>query len=53
MKSSKTVVPGEGHDYRADLARFVQAVYRLDATEEQMERLKMPSETSRHGVRSG
>jgi hypothetical protein len=39
-----TVVPGvfeaKGHDYRADLARFVRAVYRLDATEEQMERVE-------------
>jgi uncharacterized membrane protein len=43
MKNSMTVVPGvfeaKGHDYRADLARFVRAVYRLDATEEQMERI--------------
>lgn len=44
---------GEGTRLQADLARFVRAVYRLDATEEQMERSKMPSETSRHGVRSG
>ena len=40
MKNSMTVVPGvfeaKGHDYRADLARFVRAVYRLDASEEQM-----------------
>ncbi|MGH2774851.1 MAG: alpha/beta-hydrolase family protein [Actinomycetota bacterium] len=44
MKNSMTVVPGvfeaKGHDYRADLARFVRAVYRLDATEEQMERIE-------------
>jgi uncharacterized membrane protein len=44
MKNSMTVVPGvfeaKGHDYRADLARFVRAVYRLDATEEQMERVE-------------
>jgi len=43
MKNSMSVVPGvfeaKGHDYRADLARFVRAVYRLDATEEQMERI--------------
>ena len=44
MKNSMSVVPGvfeaKGHDYRADLARFVRAVYRLDATEEQMERIE-------------
>jgi uncharacterized membrane protein len=44
MKNSMTVVPGvfeaKGHDYRADLARFVRAVYRLDATEEQMKRME-------------
>lgn len=44
MKNSMTVVPGvfeaKGHDYRADLARFVRAVYRLDATEEQMEKIE-------------
>jgi uncharacterized membrane protein len=44
MKNSMTVVPGvfeaKGHDYRADLARFVRAVYRLDATEEQMKRVE-------------
>jgi uncharacterized membrane protein len=40
MKNSVRIVPGKfearGHDYRADLARFVRAVYRLDATEAQM-----------------
>ena len=44
MKNSMTVVPGvfeaKGHDYRADLARFVRAVYRLDASEEQMENIE-------------
>ena len=44
MKNSMTVVPGvfeaKGHDYRADLARFVRAVYRLDASEDQMERIE-------------
>ena len=44
MKNSMTVVPGvfeaKGHDYRADLARFVRAVYRLEATEEQMGRIE-------------
>ena len=44
MKNSMTVVPGvfeaKGHDYRADLACFVRAVYRLDASEEQMERIE-------------
>ena len=44
MKNSMSVVPGvfeaKGHDYRADLARFVRAVYRLDASEEQMERIE-------------
>ena len=43
MKNSMNVIPGvfeaKGHDYRADLAHFVRTVYRLDATEEQMERI--------------
>jgi uncharacterized membrane protein len=38
--NAMTVVPGDfrstGHDYRADMARFVQHAYDLDATEEQM-----------------
>jgi uncharacterized membrane protein len=40
MKNSVRIVPGRfdarGHDYRADLAQFVRAVYRLDATDAQM-----------------
>jgi uncharacterized membrane protein len=40
MKNAANVVPGqfeaEGHDYRADLARFVREVYRLPATDEQL-----------------
>jgi uncharacterized membrane protein len=44
MKNSMNVVPGQfvarGHDYRADLGRFVNEVYGLNATEQQMERLE-------------
>ncbi len=44
MKNSANVVPGDfeakGHDYRADLARFVREVYALDATAAQMERIE-------------
>jgi uncharacterized membrane protein len=57
MKSSKTVVPGVFEAKGTTTGRIwrvsVQAVYSLDATEEQMKRSKMPSETSIHGVRSG
>jgi uncharacterized membrane protein len=44
MKNSANVIPGnfesKGHDYRADLARFVRAVYGLEATDEQMTRIE-------------
>ncbi len=44
MKNSMSVVPGvfvaKGHDYRADLARFVRAVFRFEASEEQMVRIE-------------
>jgi uncharacterized membrane protein len=44
MKNSLHIVPGRfeshGHDYRADLARFVRAVYRLDATDVQMAQIE-------------
>ncbi len=40
MKNAMHVVPGRfeanGHDYRADLARFVREAYALDATDRQM-----------------
>jgi uncharacterized membrane protein len=40
MKNAANVIPGQfeakGHDYRADLARFVGEVYRLAATDEQL-----------------
>jgi uncharacterized membrane protein len=40
MKNAANVIPGEfeakGHDYRADLARFVREVYALPATDEQL-----------------
>jgi uncharacterized membrane protein len=40
MNNAMSVVPGEfvakGHDYRADLARFVREVYDLKATDEQL-----------------
>jgi uncharacterized membrane protein len=44
MKNAMNVVPGEfvanGHDYRADLARFVRAVYGLQCTDAQLERIE-------------
>jgi uncharacterized membrane protein len=40
MKNAANVVPGQfearGHDYRADLARFIREVYRLPATDDQL-----------------
>jgi hypothetical protein len=40
MKNAANVVPGQfeakGHDYRADLARFIREVYRLPATDTQV-----------------
>src|SRR6476659_10481301 len=40
MKNAANVVPGQfeakGHDYRADLARFVREVYALRATDAQV-----------------
>lgn len=40
MKNSANVIPGQfeakGHDYRADLSRFVRAVFDLEATDEQI-----------------
>jgi uncharacterized membrane protein len=44
MKNAMNVVPGEfvanGHDYRADLARFVREVYCLPCTDEQLQRVE-------------
>jgi hypothetical protein len=44
MKNAMNVVPGEfvanGHDYRADLARFVREVYGLPCSEEQLQRVE-------------
>jgi hypothetical protein len=44
MKNAMNVVPGEfvanGHDYRADLARFVREVYALDCSDSQLERVE-------------
>ena len=40
MKNASIVIPGQfaakGHDYRADLARFVREVYELPPTDEQL-----------------
>lgn len=40
MKNAANVIPGQfeakGHDYRADLARFVREVYALQASDEQL-----------------
>ena len=40
MKNAANVIPGrfeaKGHDYRADLARFIREVYALPATDEQL-----------------
>jgi uncharacterized membrane protein len=44
MKNAMNVVPGEfvanGHDYRADLARFVREVYGLQCSDAQLERIE-------------
>jgi uncharacterized membrane protein len=44
MKNAMNVVPGEfvanGHDYRADLARFVREVYDLPCTDAQLEQIE-------------
>ena len=44
MKNAMNVVPGEfvanGHDYRADLARFVREVFALRSTDAQLERVE-------------
>jgi hypothetical protein len=44
MKNAMNVVPGEfvadGHDYRADLARFVREVYDLPCSDAQLERVE-------------
>jgi hypothetical protein len=45
MKNAMAVTsPGEfeanGHDYRADLARFVREAYGLECSEEQMEQVE-------------
>jgi hypothetical protein len=40
MKNAANVIPGQfdakGHDYRADLARFIREVYDLPATDDQL-----------------
>jgi hypothetical protein len=40
MKNAANVIPGQfeakGHDYRADLARFIREVYGLPATDDQL-----------------
>jgi uncharacterized membrane protein len=44
MKNAANVIPGQfeakGHDYRADLARFVKVVYDLRATDDQMKSIE-------------
>ena len=44
MKNAMNVVPGKfvanGHDYRADLARFIREVYDLRSTEAQLQRVE-------------
>jgi uncharacterized membrane protein len=45
MKNAMNVVPGEfdasGHDYRADLARFVREAWDLQCSDEQLERVEV------------
>ena len=40
MKNAANVIPGQfeakGHDYRADLARFIREVYALPASDDQL-----------------
>jgi uncharacterized membrane protein len=44
MKNAMNIVPGEfvanGHDYRADLARFVREIYDLRCTDAEIERVE-------------
>ena len=44
MKNAMNVVPGQfdanGHDYRADLARFVREAWDLECTDDQLERIE-------------
>jgi hypothetical protein len=44
MKNAMNVIPGQfdanGHDYRADLARFVREAYALECSDEQLERVE-------------
>jgi uncharacterized membrane protein/membrane protease YdiL (CAAX protease family) len=45
MKNAMNLVPGEfvanGHDYRADLARFIRQVYSLDCSNEQLSSIEV------------
>lgn len=42
MKNSANVIPGQfdakGHDYRADLARFIRTIYHLEVNDDQLAR---------------
>jgi hypothetical protein len=44
MKNAMNVVPGvfvaNGHDYRADLARFIREVYALPVSDEMLQRVE-------------
>jgi uncharacterized membrane protein len=55
MKNAMNVVPGQfdanGHDYRADLARFVREAYALDCSDDQLARIEealRQNELTRH-----
>ena len=50
MKNAANVIPGQfeakGHDYRADLARFIREVYGLPATDNQLAAVEQALRTS-------
>jgi hypothetical protein len=50
MKNAANVIPGQfeakGHDYRADLARFVREVYALPASDDQLAAVERALRTS-------
>jgi len=57
MKNSASEIPGQfeakGHDYRADLARFVREVYALQASDEQLASIEAAlraNELQRHAL---
>jgi len=56
MKNAANVIPGQfearGHDYRADLARFVREVYGLKASDDQLATVEAGSARLRDGAQA-